>query len=51
MKILVTGAAGFIGSNLAEKLVLRGENVVGLDNFNDYYDQETTQCSTFGILS
>ncbi len=38
MKILVTGAAGFIGSNLAEKLVLRGENVVGLDNFNDYYD-------------
>jgi len=38
MKVLVTGAAGFIGSNLAEKLSLRGENVVGLDNFNDYYD-------------
>lgn len=38
MKVLVTGAAGFIGSNLAEKLALRGENVVGLDNFNDYYD-------------
>ncbi len=38
MKVLVTGAAGFIGSNLAEKLAERGNNVVGLDNFNDYYD-------------
>ena len=33
MKIVVTGAAGFIGSNLAEKLALRGDNVVGVDNF------------------
>ncbi len=38
MKVLVTGAAGFIGSHLAEKLVRRGDEVVGLDNFNDYYD-------------
>ena len=38
MKILVTGAAGFIGYHTAEKLVKRGETVVGLDNFNDYYD-------------
>jgi UDP-glucuronate 4-epimerase len=38
MKICVTGAAGFIGSNLAEKLVRRGDDVVGIDNFNDYYD-------------
>lgn len=38
MKILVTGAAGFIGSHLAEKLARRGDDVVGLDNFNDYYD-------------
>ncbi len=38
MKILVTGAAGFIGSNLAEKLAQRGDTIVGLDNFNDYYD-------------
>lgn len=38
MKILVTGAAGFIGSNLAEKLAQRGDEVVGLDNFNDYYN-------------
>jgi len=38
MKVLVTGAAGFIGSHLAEKLAQRGDDVVGLDNFNDYYD-------------
>ena len=38
MKILVTGAAGFIGSNLAAKLAARGDTVIGLDNFNDYYD-------------
>ena len=38
MKVLVTGAAGFIGSHLAEKLSQRGDEVVGLDNFNDYYD-------------
>lgn len=38
MKVLVTGAAGFIGSNLAEKLAKRGDEVVGIDNFNDYYD-------------
>ena len=38
MKILVTGAAGFIGSNLAAKLARRGDEVIGLDNFNDYYD-------------
>lgn len=39
MKILVTGTAGFIGSHLAERLVQRGDEVVGLDNINDYYDQ------------
>ena len=38
MKVLVTGAAGFIGSHLAEKLAQRGDEVVGLDNFNDYYN-------------
>jgi len=38
MKILVTGAAGFIGYHLCEKLVALGHNVVGLDNVNDYYD-------------
>lgn len=38
MKILVTGAAGFIGFHTSVKLLERGEIVVGLDNFNDYYD-------------
>lgn len=38
MKILVTGAAGFIGSNLSAKLAGGGDEVVGLDNINDYYD-------------
>ena len=40
MKILVTGAAGFIGSNTARQLLERGDTVVGLDHFNDYYDVE-----------
>ena len=39
MKILVTGTAGFIGSHLATRLVERGDEVVGLDSINDYYDQ------------
>ena len=38
MKILVTGAAGFIGFSTAKQLLERGDTVVGLDNFNDYYD-------------
>ncbi|CAM4415138.1 NAD-dependent epimerase [Zobellia nedashkovskayae] len=38
MKILVTGAAGFIGYHLCEKLLKKGYDVVGLDNVNDYYD-------------
>lgn len=38
MKVLVTGAAGFIGSTLAHTLLSRGDEVVGLDNLNDYYD-------------
>lgn len=38
MKILITGAAGFIGSHVANKLLERGDEVVGLDNLNDYYD-------------
>ena len=53
MKILVTGAAGFIGSKLAYRLAERGDEVVGLDNINDYYDVRLkmgrlTQC---GIIS
>jgi UDP-glucuronate 4-epimerase len=37
-KILVTGAAGFIGFHVSQKLLDRGETVIGLDNLNDYYD-------------
>ena len=38
MKILVTGSAGFIGSMLSLKLLNRGEEIIGVDNHNDYYD-------------
>lgn len=38
MKILVTGVAGFIGFHLALALINRGDNVIGIDNLNDYYD-------------
>ncbi len=38
-KILVTGAAGFIGSKVSEKLLNEGRSVAGVDNLNDYYDQ------------
>ncbi len=38
MKILITGTAGFIGFHLANKLILLGNDVIGLDNINDYYD-------------
>ena len=40
MKILVTGGAGFIGSNLTRQLLLKNEKVICIDNFNDYYDVE-----------
>lgn len=38
MKVLVTGTAGFIGNNLAQRLLSRGDSVIGIDNLNDYYD-------------
>ena len=38
MKVLVTGTAGFIGSSLAKRLLVRGDEVIGVDNLNDYYD-------------
>jgi UDP-glucuronate 4-epimerase len=38
MRVLVTGSAGFIGSTLSHRLLERGDEVVGVDNLNDYYD-------------
>lgn len=43
MKILVTGAAGFIGYHVASRLLERGDEVIGLDNLNDYYDPTLKQ--------
>ena len=51
MKILVTGAAGFIGSKLMSELLKRGDDVIGVDNFNDYYDVrlKEARCRAFGL--
>lgn len=51
-KILVTGAAGFIGAAVAKRLLERGDAVVGLDNINDYYNPELKywRLSTLGIV-
>lgn len=38
MRVLVTGSAGFIGSAVSHRLLDRGDEVVGLDNYNDYYE-------------
>ncbi len=43
MKILITGAAGFIGFHLAKRLLERGEQIIGLDNLNNYYEVELKQ--------
>ena len=43
MKILVTGVAGFIGAALAQRLLQRGDEVLGVDNLNDYYDVRLKQ--------
>lgn len=50
MKILVTGAAGFIGSTLSLKLLARGDEIVGLDNMNDYYDVSLKQARLDRLL-
>lgn len=43
MKVLVTGTAGFIGAALAQQLLARGNEVIGIDNLNDYYDVQLKQ--------
>jgi hypothetical protein len=40
MTVLLTGAAGFIGAYVARGLLARGDAVIGIDNFNDYYDPQ-----------
>lgn len=47
MKILVTGSAGFIGFHLTEKLLERGDEVVGIDSINDYYDPKLKYARLF----
>ena len=49
--VLVTGAAGFIGAALSQRLLQRGDRVVGLDNLNDYYDPNLKQARLRQILS
>ena len=49
MKALVTGAAGFIGSTLADELVTRGVDVVGLDSFTDYYPRAIKEQNLAGV--
>lgn len=49
MKILVTGAAGFIGFHLCEKLIDLGHEVIGLDNLNDYYDVNLKYARLFAL--
>ena len=43
MRVLVTGSAGFIGMHVAQRLLARGDEVVGVDNLNDYYDVRLKQ--------
>jgi UDP-glucuronate 4-epimerase len=49
MRYLVTGAAGFIGSQLAEALVAGGDDVVGVDSFTDYYDVDEKERNAGGL--
>ncbi len=51
MKVLVTGAAGFIGMHCARRLLARGDEVIGLDNFSDYYDVRLKQARVAQLAS
>lgn len=49
MTVVVTGVAGFIGSTLAQRLLDRGERVVGIDSFTDYYDVSIKRANVAGL--
>ena len=49
-KILVTGCAGFIGSHLCEALLGKGFNVIGVDNFDPFYDEEIKKKNLENVL-
>jgi len=51
MKILVTGAAGFIGSHMTEYLVSKGHIVYGIDNFSEYYDRDLKNLNKIDIVA
>ncbi len=50
-RVLITGAAGFIGSHLSDALVERGDEVIGVDNFNDFYDPGLKRKNASGLLA
>ncbi|HKB33931.1 MAG TPA: NAD-dependent epimerase/dehydratase family protein [Candidatus Dormibacteraeota bacterium] len=50
-RVLVTGAAGFIGSHLCERLLALGHQVVGIDNFSDYYERSRKEENLTGLKS
>jgi UDP-glucuronate 4-epimerase len=50
MRVLVTGAAGFIGYHVSERLLARGDEVIGIDNLNDYYDPALKQARLDNLL-
>lgn len=51
MKVLVTGTAGFIGAALAQQLLARGDQVIGIDNLNSYYDVQLKQARLDRLIS
>ena len=51
MRVLITGTAGFIGSTLAIRLLERGDEVIGIDNLNDYYDVELKKARLARVMA